>query len=400
MNTIHRCLLGIILSSVLFGENLNLSILTDLVLNQNIAIKSSEKEINIKSSELLQSKMFENPSIEIATGFGNETEVSTMLSQTIPIGRKRRHNIHLHELELERAKIEHTNIQSQKLTEAYMLFVEVLQFQEKRLLLEKQIEVSEELLIAVEKKVTAGKLSTAEISRAKIQLYQEISGFRKIENTLQIKWKELETFWSESQPTFTQGIGNIATLFDYPSVLSIENSLEYKQAKIQVDIQNTAINLEKSNRIPDIEIGAGVRQSDFTDNTLNFGLSIPLPIFNRNKNNINIAKLQLDKSTLDLSDQSLKIQTKISNIEHKLKELKIEIEVLKNDIIPEANSAYLVINNGYLNGRFTYLDIVDAKKMWFETKNQILDALAEYQIEILKLRHISGNINQNLLGEN
>ncbi len=400
MKIIYGCLTGIMLLSTVFGQSLDLSTLSGLILDKNNSLKSSEKEIDIKASALEQSKMFDNPTVEFEKAFGVESEISSTMNQSIPLGRKRKHNIRLHELKWDLAKLDYLDLKSQILTEAFTIFVEILQLQECLLLLETQMDISKELVTAVEKKVMAGKLSTAELSRVKIQYYQEKSYLREIENSIQDKWSKLTTYWGETQQPFTQVSGEISTLFDFPTNISFKNSYEYQRAAIQVEIENSHVDLEKSNRIPDVELLAGMKKIDSSEKTFQLGLSIPLPIFNRNTEHINEVKLQREKLNLYLSDVSIKIKTEISNIQRKLTKLETEIKVLRDEIIPEANSAYLVIYDGYLNGRYTYLDIVDAKKMWNQTKTQLLNTLTEHQIEIMKLNHISGNINKNMLGEN
>ena len=93
----------------------------------------------------------------------------------------------------------------------------------------------------------------------------------------------------------------------------------------------------------------------------------------------------------------IKLETDVSNLNIKLEELAFEIKILKREIIPEANSAYTIIKDGYLNGRFTYLDVMDAKEMWFSSKSQYLHALKNYHIHIMELNEFLGNTNHNLL---
>jgi outer membrane protein, heavy metal efflux system len=392
-------IITIILSSI-FGQELNLSTLTELIVQNNITLKLSKKEVDVKLAELEQSKAYENPSIEFETGLGNETEVSGMLTQSITMGGKRKHNIRLHELELSIAQLEYENLKNQVFTDASVIFVEILHLQACKTLQEKRIEISEELLFTVEKKVVAGKLSTAEKSRAKIQLFQEKSSLRKIDRSLDVYWNNLFVFFGDSKQLYTIAIGELTKISTDLLNVTIENSYDYQQAKLQIEIQNINIELEKSNRIPDIELGAGIKQVDSSENTFQFGVSIPLPIFNRNKGNIKRSIIEYDKSQFLLAELSINLQTDIFNIKTILDDLKFEINTLTNEIIPEANSAYSIIKDGYINGRFTYLDVVDAKEMWFQSQKQYLDALTEYHNQRLRLNGISGNANHNLLGEN
>ena len=96
------------------------------------------------------------------------------------------------------------------------------------------------------------------------------------------------------------------------------------------------------------------------------------------------------------------LKTKVSNIHIELEELHTEINLLLNEIIPEANSAFTIIQDGYFNGRYTYLDVVNMREIWFQSREQYLSALSDYHISFLEMNSILGNnINKTtLLGDN
>ena len=76
-----------------------------------------------------------------------------------------------------------------------------------------------------------------------------------------------------------------------------------------------------------------------------------------------------------------------------MKVLTSKIVILENDIIPEAQPSYTTILEVYLNGRFTYLDLVDTQRIWFEFREQYIGGLKNYHINILELNRILVNAN-------
>ena len=170
MKLYQRCLAGIIIITTIFSQELNISTLEELIMGGNLSLKISEKEIEIKSELHRQSKTYPNPKIGIESNLESNSEISGMLTQTIITGGKRKHNIQLHALELNLSKLENENKKLTILNEAISIFAEILLLQESELLQQDRIKISEQLLEAVNKKVTAGKLSPAESSRAKIHL--------------------------------------------------------------------------------------------------------------------------------------------------------------------------------------------------------------------------------------
>jgi cobalt-zinc-cadmium efflux system outer membrane protein len=239
--------------------------------------------------------------------------------------------------------------------------------------------------------VEAGKLSPAEKSRARIQLYQEKLTLRDIETSLKSALRLLSSFWGEEHSSFTEVEGNLTEIPSIPTLKSLDTAPTIRLSKLVVEIQQANIKLEKANGVPDIELGGGVKQSDLPGNTYQFGLSIPLPIFNRNQGNIGSAKSELKKARFELKEVEIQVQTILFRLKTELEVLASEIDILKNDIIPEAQAAYTTISEGYLNGRFTYLDVVDTQRMWFESREQYIGALKNYHINILELDRIMGN---------
>ena len=144
---------------------------------------------------------------------------------------------------------------------------------------------------------------------------------------------------------------------------------------------------------PDIKLGAGLKQSDIPGNAFQIGVSIPFPIFNRNQGNIKSAESEFKQSQLELKAIESQLRARVFNQQTELKTLASEIAILEEDIIPEAQDAYTIIADGYLNGRFTYLDVVDSQKMWFQSREQYVNALKDYHTNFFELGRITGNTN-------
>ena len=59
----------------------------------------------------------------------------------------------------------------------------------------------------------------------------------------------------------------------------------------------------------------------------------------------------------------------------------------------KAQAVYTTISEVYLNGRLTYLDLVDTQRIWFEFREQYIGGLKNYHINILELNRILVNAN-------
>ena len=391
MHSIYRYILCTIFTSLVFCQTLDIETLERLVVDGNPHLAAGLQLIEAQSGKLEQSRKYSNPEFEFESGIGFDPEISAMLSQSIPLGGKRKQEIVLRNLQLKQARLEYDILKQEKLEEAYAIFMGILHLQKLQIFQNDRVLVSKDLLNAVSRKVEAGKLSPAEKSRARIQLYQEKLTLRDIETSLKSGWRLLASFWGEEHSSFTEVEGNLTEIPSIPTLKFLDTAPTIRLSKLVVEIQQANIKLEKANGVPDIELGGGVKQSDLPENTYQFGLSIPLPIFNRNQGNIGSAKSELKKARFELKEVEIQVQTILFRLKTELEVLASEIDILKNDIIPEAQAAYTTISEGYLNGRFTYLDVVDTQRMWFESREQYIGALKDYHTNILELDRIMGN---------
>tara|TARA_B100000809_G_scaffold79787_1_gene77960 strand:- start:4377 stop:5531 length:1155 start_codon:yes stop_codon:yes gene_type:complete len=375
------------------SQQLDISTLERLVIEQNLELLSNSKQIEIAKGQLEQSRILPNPIMKFESGTGVEFETTGMISQTIILGKKRKLKIKLNELYFNKERLEYEILKQAKLTEVFKAFVSILHLQEILILQKDRITVADNLMNAVSRKVEAGKLSPAEKSRARIQLFQERLKLRSIEKSLQTAWNSISVLWGDEKSPFNQAIGDLSLLRDIPILISLEMAPDIQIFKLSLDIQQQKIQSEKAEAIPDLDLGAGLKRSNIQRNTFQVGLSIPLPIFNRNQGNIKSAILELEQAQLELKRIESQLKTDVSNFQAQLENLVSEITIIDDDIIPEAQNAYTIITDGYLNGRFTYLDVVNSQEMWFQSREQYVNALKDYHTNLFELDRITGNTN-------
>ena len=391
MQTIYRYVLCTILTSLALSQQLDIERLERLVIDGNPQLAAGLKQIESKAGLLEQSRKLPNPVLEFESGSGSDPETMGMLSQTIPLGGKRKQNINLSDLKLKKAELEFDILKQTKLSEAFTAFSRILYLQKIKIFQKDRIAVSGDLLNAVTRKVEAGKLSPAEKSRARIQLYQEQLKLRSIEKSLETSWISLAAYWGDEKAAFNFAEGDLSLMPETPVNIPFDNAPKIRLFNLMIEIKIADVKSEKADAMPDLKLGAGLK----TGNTYQVGVSIPLPVFNRNQGNIKSAVSEFEQSQFELKAIESQLRARVSNLQAELKTLVSEITILKEDIIPEAQDAYTIISDGYLNGRFTYLDVVDSQKMWFQSREQYVNALKDYHTNFFELNRITGNTNHS-----
>jgi len=67
-----------------------------------------------------------------------------------------------------------------------------------------------------------------------------------------------------------------------------------------------------------------------------------------------------------------------------------EAELLRSDVLPGARSAYDAATIGFENGKFSFLEVLDAQRTLFSAKSQYLAALANFHRALSELEGLLG----------
>ena len=137
--------------------------------------------------------------------------------------------------------------------------------------------------------------------------------------------------------------------------------------------------LEKAKAASDIKLGGGIKYFDEGDDSaFILGLSIPIPLFNRNQGNIQEAMYMLAKTEEQRKAIQADIRAGLAEASTKLSSSFSEITIIKNDVLPLARSAFGTANQGYREGKFEYLMVLDAQRTFFEVRARFIEALASH----------------------
>ena len=119
-------------------------------------------------------------------------------------------------------------------------------------------------------------------------------------------------------------------------------------------------------------------------------LSIPLPIFDRNQGTILEARYQLAKAGEDRRTAEVRVLTDLAATYAELSSAFTEATTLNNEVLPGAQGAFEAFSEGYRQGKFGFLDVLDAQRTLFEARGQYLEALATYHRAVAEMERLIG----------
>jgi cobalt-zinc-cadmium efflux system outer membrane protein len=109
-----------------------------------------------------------------------------------------------------------------------------------------------------------------------------------------------------------------------------------------------------------------------------FGLSIPVPVSNRNQGRILEARYNLVKAEKQREAVEAAVYANLADGYGVLSSAFIEVTDLKSEVLPGAQSAFDAAMQGYRGGKFGYLMVLDAQRTLFQTRARYIESLAAY----------------------
>jgi cobalt-zinc-cadmium efflux system outer membrane protein len=156
------------------------------------------------------------------------------------------------------------------------------------------------------------------------------------------------------------------------------------------------VDVERSKQMPDVTFRLGVkRANELQSDQLLLGISVPLPLFNRNQGNLLEALKREDKARDEFQALNVRVGTEVMQAREQLDAIRGEVDVLQRDILPGAKSAYDAATIGFENGKFNFLEVLDAQRTYFAAKSQYLKALAEAHRVAANIDRVLGDPSSN-----
>ena len=137
--------------------------------------------------------------------------------------------------------------------------------------------------------------------------------------------------------------------------------------------------LAKATRIPDIAVSVGISRFE-EDGTQagTMGLSLPLPLFDRNSGGIVSTKHQARRAEYEQRAARLRAATGLVEAYGRLETAKTEALATKAELLPGAQQAFDAAQTGYREGKYGHLEVLDTQRTLNEAKTRYLDVLAAY----------------------
>ena len=150
-------------------------------------------------------------------------------------------------------------------------------------------------------------------------------------------------------------------------------------------------NIEKAQRevcraqvetVPNVTIQGVVMQDNAiggrTDGILQ--ITMPIPVLNNNSGAIRKAQAEHFAALKGMEQTKVELRARLSQTYERYTNATQQVDRYRNRIIPTSKESLELVRQGFVQGQFPYLNLLNAQRTFFQTNLQYLDSLRELQI--------------------
>ncbi|OYW31499.1 MAG: hypothetical protein B7Z47_00955 [Chthoniobacter sp. 12-60-6] len=385
------------------GGSLSLSDALARSLRQNPELKSFDWDIRAAEAQTIQARLKPNPVLSFGgqnlpgSGpyrSGDVMEHTLELSQLVELGGKRQARVNEAAAGRTVAEWAYQVRRVEVLKNTTQAFIQVLASQRQVQLAEETAALAEKVTPMTQKRVEAGKANAVEVMRSNVAVASAKIELEQAKRTLATARINLAAQWGSQTADFDAVKGSLESIKEVPKfstlIARIQSNPEIARWSAERERRQAALAKQKSLAKADITVSAGPRVLGKADDiSFVVGFSMPLPFRNRNQGAIAAAEAEVAKTESERKTSEINVFTQLSAAYQILLRATTEMALLNKDVLPGAQQAEEAIRQGYEAGRFTQLEILDARRTLIQARNQNLRALADYHQAVAEIEALT-----------
>jgi len=385
-------------------EPLNLASAIALSLSSNPALSAYSYDLRAAEAQRIRAGYFPNPEVglevENLPGSGSRsgadaTETTLRLSQVIELGGKRSRRLAEARLAGGLAAWDYETRRLDVLADTTRRFIEVAAAQERLDLAREATALAETERKVVTERVQAARNSVVEQKKAEIAVARSKLDEKHATHALLAARKALAAMWGNENAVFASAR---ADFFEHRRpeafgslMAGIGRNPDLARFALEAKLRDSQLRLARTRGIPNVTVSAGVRQFANQNEWAGvFGVSVPLPFFDRGQADVYEA-LQMQGKTEALG-RAIRVQlaSQIFGAYQELLHAVTELDVMAKDILPAAREVLRATEDGYKQGRFSYLELAEARRSLIELRRANLEAAFNYHTHLADIDRLIG----------
>lgn len=362
---------------------LSLATATALAEAHNPGVSAARRELEASEADVRQAGLLPNPELAVLLEDERRATRTTTAQLNIPLelGGKRAARVAEARRASELAQAGLLGAQAELRAQLLAAFFRVLVAQERVKLAGASAELSTRGADATARRVAAGKISPVDETRARVEQANAGLELADARAEMQSARQALASFWGSPDLDYAQVEGELDALparADAQQLLAALDSAPALQAsRLEWERRKAAIEVERSKQLPDLTLNVGAKRSNETQITQAvIGVTVPLPLFDRNQGRLQAALSRADKAEDDYRATRIRLAGETRQAASQLALARASAQTLKATILPAAQQAHDAATRGFEAGKFGFLDVLDAQRSLLQARMRYLGVVA------------------------
>jgi cobalt-zinc-cadmium efflux system outer membrane protein len=156
------------------------------------------------------------------------------------------------------------------------------------------------------------------------------------------------------------------------------------------------VRLARSQRMPDVTLSAGARRLPINNDVAAvFGMSIPLPLFNRGTAAVDQASAEQERAAALRRATEMDTEQAIAQAQADVTNAAASARIAAGPVLASAQEAARIARIGYREGKFGQLDLLDAERTLAETRAAAIDALVTFHDAQAELDRLTASVSKD-----
>ena len=383
-------------------------------LERNLSLIAERYNIDMAQAQVLQAKLFENPVISLEQNvynrlngkyfdFGKEGEAVVEIEQVIHLAGQRNKQVRLEKINKEIAEYQFEEVMRTLRQELNEKFVEVYFLSKSIAIYEKEVNSLQVLLGGMKIQQEKGNISLMEISRLESMLFSLRKEKNERENDLLTTRGELNLLLNLPEDTQVQLSLDEEVLqqldlsqLSFADLKAIINERpDQKIARSTVNASRANLKLQKSMAFPEFSVkGNYDRVGNFINDYFAIGVSLSVPIFNRNQGNIKAARFSIQQAGVQQEYAANRADMELFTAYTSLEKATQLYQSTNLDLERNFEKLITGVNENFTRKNISLLEFIDYYDSYKETCIQL------YEIKknvFLAMENLNTVVGQNVL---
>jgi cobalt-zinc-cadmium efflux system outer membrane protein len=335
---------------------------------------------------------WEQENLRTTPGVDDPIETTTTLAQPLELWGTRAARVRAAEATGKAARSELEQRQRDIVAETERAFVQVLAAQERVTLAIEAGRTAQQLAETVAAMVDAGEVSGIEQTRSQADASLARIELAAAERELVIARNALARQWGAPAADFAVADGALADLPVLPDAAAPAVALGALPDLARLDAERDALDarqIELRRQIwPMPTVSAGYRRYGNWGHGWVAGVSLPLPLWDRNRGSLIEAGAAVRRATLERASEEIRLRAALDEALALLRSTRDEAQALRTEVLPQVQSTFAAIEEGYRRGKFRLLDLLDARRTLTETHARHVDALLRTRLAAIDVTRL------------